>query len=55
MNISVNRNVAEEKRQQKEFWDLQDAILETFGKVAPEPPVLEVSRMTASAFSADTF
>ncbi|ELU45697.1 fibronectin type III/BRCA1 domain-containing protein [Rhizoctonia solani AG-1 IA] len=34
VNISVNRNVAEEKRQQKEFWELQDSILETFGQVA---------------------
>lgn len=49
VNISVNRNVAEEKRQQKEFWDLQDAILETFGKVAPEPPVLEVRNVTQTS------
>ncbi|QRW16180.1 Chitin biosynthesis protein CHS5 [Rhizoctonia solani] len=44
VNISVNRNVAEEKRQQKEFWELQDSILETFGQVAPEPPVVEARR-----------
>ncbi|KAG9092070.1 Chitin synthase, class 5 [Ceratobasidium sp. 370] len=49
VNISVNRNVAEEKRQQKEFWDLQDAILETFGKVAPEPPALEVRNVTQTS------
>lgn len=55
VNISVNRNVAEEKRQQKEFWDLQDAILETFGKISPEPPVLEVGRIVTLPFSVDTF
>ncbi|KEP53797.1 fibronectin type III/BRCA1 domain protein [Rhizoctonia solani 123E] len=49
VNISVNRNVSEEKRQQKEFWDLQDAILETFGKVAPEPPVVEVRNVTQTS------
>ncbi|CAE7055126.1 unnamed protein product [Rhizoctonia solani] len=49
VNISVNRNVSEEKRQQKEFWDLQDAILETFGKVAPEPPVVEIRNVTQTS------
>ncbi|QRV87808.1 cell fusion protein cfr1 [Ceratobasidium sp. AG-Ba] len=49
VNISVNRNTVEEKRQQKEFWDLQDAILETFGKVAPEPPALEVRNVTQTS------
>ncbi|CUA69564.1 Chitin biosynthesis protein CHS5 [Candida albicans SC5314] [Rhizoctonia solani] len=49
VNISVNRNISEEKRQQKEFWDLQDAILETFGKVGPEPPVVEVRNVTQTS------
>ncbi|CCO28247.1 Cell fusion protein cfr1 AltName: Full=CHS5-related protein 1 [Rhizoctonia solani AG-1 IB] len=49
VNISVNRNITEEKRQQKEFWDLQDAILETFGKAPPEPPIVEVRNVTQTS------
>lgn len=43
MNIAVHRNLAQEKRQRAQFWDLQDKILSTFGVELPKPPKLEVS------------
>jgi chitin biosynthesis protein CHS5 len=42
VNISVNQNVAEEKKRDNEFWALQNDILDTYGKTMPEPPKLEV-------------
>lgn len=42
VNIAVHRNVAEEKRQKREFWELQDKIFETFGMESPIPPELQV-------------
>jgi hypothetical protein len=43
VNIAVHRNLAQEKRQRAQFWDLQDKILSTFGVELPKPPKLEVS------------
>lgn len=42
VNIAVHRNTVEEKRQRREFWELQDQILETFGVKTPQPPQLQV-------------
>ena len=48
MNIAVHRNIAEEKRRDQEFWELQREIYETFGVDAPKAPQLEVSRHTVT-------
>lgn len=42
VNIAVHRNLAEEKKQKREFWELQDRIYETFGLESPSPPELQV-------------
>ncbi|RUS30751.1 hypothetical protein BC938DRAFT_479007 [Jimgerdemannia flammicorona] len=51
VNIAVNRNLAEEERQMQEFWDLQEAILETFGKESPAAPVLRVKNVTQTSLT----
>jgi len=38
----VYQNHSEEEKREKEFWDLQDAILKEFGHASPEPPKLSV-------------
>lgn len=45
MNIAVHQNHAEEKRRDREFWDLQEEIMNEFGKESPEPPQLQVSEL----------
>ncbi len=42
VNIAVHQNYSEEQKREKEFWDLQDAILKEFGGASPEPPKLSV-------------
>ncbi|KAG9017663.1 Chitin synthase, class 5 [Tulasnella sp. 427] len=49
VNIAVHRNVAEEKRQKREFWELQDRIFETFGQESPSPPELQVRNVTQTS------
>ncbi|KIO30908.1 hypothetical protein M407DRAFT_68704 [Tulasnella calospora MUT 4182] len=49
VNIAVHRNVAEEKKQKREFWELQDKIFETFGLESPAPPQLEVRNVTQTS------
>jgi hypothetical protein len=49
VNIAVHRNLAEEKRQRNEFWELQDQIYESFGKQRPEAPKLEVRNTTQTS------
>lgn len=49
VNIAVHRNVAEEKRQKREFWELQDKIFETFGMESPIPPELQVRNVTQTS------
>ncbi|KZT37488.1 hypothetical protein SISSUDRAFT_1062743 [Sistotremastrum suecicum HHB10207 ss-3] len=49
VNIAVNRNTTEEKRQKAEFWDLQEEILSTYGVHKPEPPVLELRNVTQTS------
>ncbi|KAF9226926.1 hypothetical protein BS17DRAFT_814829 [Gyrodon lividus] len=48
VNIAVHQNIAEERRRDREFLGLQSNILETFGRVSPEPPQLENSQRLAS-------
>ncbi|KAF4575392.1 Chitin synthase, class 5 [Pleurotus pulmonarius] len=38
VSITVHQNHAEEKRCDCEFWDLQQEIMNEFGKESPEPP-----------------
>jgi hypothetical protein len=49
VNIAVHQNVTEEKKRDEEFWSLQDAILEEFGKVVPKAPELEVRNVTQTS------
>lgn len=51
VNISVSRNLSEEEKKMKEFWDLQEKILEAFGKVEPEKPVLRVRNITQTSLT----
>lgn len=54
VNISVQRNVAEEKKRETDFWDLQSQILEEYGTSAPEPPKLQVRRTFLIVLSVPT-
>ncbi|KAN0096986.1 hypothetical protein V8E55_001432 [Tylopilus felleus] len=49
VNIAVHQNIAEERRRDQEFWGLQRDILETFGRISPEPPKLEVRNVTQTS------
>ncbi|KAF9528038.1 hypothetical protein CPB83DRAFT_876167 [Crepidotus variabilis] len=49
VNIAVHQNHVEEKKREKEFWDLQDGILETYGQASPEPPKLSVRNVTQTS------
>ncbi|OZJ05505.1 hypothetical protein BZG36_01912 [Bifiguratus adelaidae] len=49
VNISVHRNVDEEGRQLQEFWDLQELIINQYGKTAPQPPVLRTKSVTQTS------
>ncbi|KAG8921334.1 Chitin synthase, class 5, partial [Tulasnella sp. 408] len=49
VNIAVHRNLAEEKKQKREFWELQDKIYETFGLESPSPPELQVRNITQTS------
>ena len=51
VNIAVYQNHAEEKKQDDEFWTLQDEILETFGKRSPEPPNLKVHGVSHNSYA----
>ena len=42
VNISVQRNNAEEKKRENDFWSLQEDILDFFGTETPQSPNLEV-------------
>ncbi|KAF9111426.1 Chitin synthase, class 5 [Mortierella sp. AM989] len=48
VNISVNRDLDEEKERLDEFWTLQDEILDQFGKNPPKTPSLRVQSLTQS-------
>ncbi|CAG8490520.1 651_t:CDS:2 [Funneliformis mosseae] len=49
VNIGVNRNNEQEEAKKKEFWELQEAILEEFGRNEPEPPVLHIKHVTQTS------
>ncbi|KAI0630917.1 hypothetical protein C8Q77DRAFT_1130084 [Trametes polyzona] len=49
VNISVQRNVAEEKKRETEFWDLQNQILEEYGTRVPESPKLQLRNVTQTS------
>ncbi|KAL1921010.1 uncharacterized protein VTP21DRAFT_11645 [Calcarisporiella thermophila] len=49
VNISVQRNRDAEQRQQNEFWQIQDTILNEFGTHSPEAPVLRVRAITQTS------
>jgi hypothetical protein len=50
VNISVHRNLAEEKRRDTEFWALQKEIYDTFGVDVPKPPELKVCVTSVNLF-----
>ncbi len=49
VNIGVNRNYDQEAAQKQEFWELQEGILEEFGRHEPEPPRLHVKHVTQTS------
>ncbi|TFY52929.1 hypothetical protein EVJ58_g9738, partial [Rhodofomes roseus] len=49
VNISVQRNVVEEKKRDTDFWSLQNDILLTYGTKSPENPKLEVRNVTQTS------
>ncbi|RDX42555.1 hypothetical protein OH76DRAFT_1488595 [Lentinus brumalis] len=46
VNISVQRNMTEEKKRENDFWNLQSEILDAFGTRTPENPKLELRNIT---------
>jgi len=49
VNISVQRNVSEEKKRETEFWTLQNDILQMYGTKSPENPKLELRNVTQTS------
>jgi chitin biosynthesis protein CHS5 len=49
VNISVDRNTAAEQAQAKEFWSLQDSILQEYGLSTPQPPQLKLRHVTQTS------
>lgn len=49
VNIAVSRNMSEEEKKMKEFWELQQTILSTFGNDEPEIPVVRVKNITQTS------
>ncbi|KAK0538942.1 Chitin synthase, class 5 [Tilletia horrida] len=49
VNIRVHRNEAEEERQRSEFEQLQDEILNTFGRDSPKAPQLRLRNVTQTS------
>lgn len=49
VTIACQRNQTAEQEVARAFWDLQDRILDTFGKATPEPPVLKVRNVTQTS------
>ncbi|KAI0691356.1 hypothetical protein C8T65DRAFT_763114 [Cerioporus squamosus] len=49
VDISVQRNISEEKKRENEFWHLQSKILDAFGMQTPENPKLEPKLELATA------
>ncbi|SAM07076.1 hypothetical protein [Absidia glauca] len=49
VNISVSRNTPEEEQKMREFWDLENNILEKFGNALPETPKVRVKNLTQTS------
>ncbi|TFK88388.1 hypothetical protein K466DRAFT_662335 [Polyporus arcularius HHB13444] len=49
VNISVQRNMTEEKKGENDFWNLHSEILDAFGTRTPENPKLEPKLELATA------
>lgn len=49
VTITCQRDQPAEQKVAKAFWDLQDRILDTFGKATPEPPVLKLRNVTQTS------
>lgn len=49
VNIAVSRNMSEEEKKMKEFWELQQTILSTFGNDEPEIPIVRVKNITQTS------
>ncbi|KAI1792524.1 hypothetical protein LXA43DRAFT_1093492 [Ganoderma leucocontextum] len=49
VNISVQRNVTEEKKRENEFWGLQNDILDAYGTDTPANPQLELRNITQTS------
>ncbi|KAH7884223.1 hypothetical protein F5I97DRAFT_1929077 [Phlebopus sp. FC_14] len=55
VNIAVHQNTAKERKRDREFMGLQEDTLETFGRVSPEPPQLEIRNSSLSLDTNYTF
>ncbi|RPD68238.1 hypothetical protein L226DRAFT_527380 [Lentinus tigrinus ALCF2SS1-7] len=51
VNISVQRNIPEEKKRENDFWNLQSEILDAFGTQTPENPKLELRNVTQTSIT----
>ncbi|TFY81461.1 hypothetical protein EWM64_g2552 [Hericium alpestre] len=49
VNISVTQNVDEERKRDNDFWQLQNDILETYGREAPKAPEVKLRNVTQTS------
>lgn len=49
VKIKCDRDLATEKKEAEEFQQIQDEILNTFGKNLPQPPVLSIKNVTQTS------
>lgn len=49
VNIACSRNITQEQEQEKQFWSLQDSILQLFGNQEPQAPLLTVQNTTQTS------
>jgi hypothetical protein len=47
VSIAVHQNITEEKKRERDFWALQDDILQKYGQETPQPPELKVRFLPA--------
>lgn len=49
VNISVNRNISAEEAHKRDFWSLQDEILQAYGLAMPKAPLLKLRHVTQTS------
>lgn len=48
VNIAVHQNHQAERKRDNEFWELQNEILDTYGRESPKNPDLQVATTSPS-------